>query len=84
MILTQHDISILAQEEKYRDQIIVIRKIATAKGFYDYYFAIIPEFSTRIEAFNYVNELYFELFGEYKYSSYQNFLKVNRVRNENR
>lgn len=79
-IITQHEIAILAQEEKYREQVEIIRKIATAKGFYYYYFSLLsnPEFRTRTEVFEYVNNLYFELFGEYRYSSYQSFLNSKK------
>lgn len=79
-VITQQEIANLAQEEKYREQVEIIRKIATAKGFYDYFFSLLPnpKFRTRNEAFEYVNTLYFELFGEYKYSSYQSFLNSKK------
>lgn len=79
-LLTQLDIATLAQEERYRAQVEIIRQIATAKGFYEYFFQMLsrPEFKSRIEVFNYVNDLYFELFGEHKYSSYQSFLNSKK------
>lgn len=81
-ILTQQDIINLAQEEKYRVQVEIIRQIATPVGFYSYFFSLLPtkEFKdkTRFEVFNYVNDLHFELFGEYKYSSYQSFLNARK------
>lgn len=81
-VITQQEIMILAQEEKYRVQIEIIRQIATAQGFYTYFFSLLSSerfrSSTRLEVFNYVNELYFELFGEYRYSSYHSFLTARR------
>lgn len=79
-ILTQQDIINLAQEEKYRAQVEIIRKIATARGFYEYFFSLLPDprFRTRNEVFEYVNTTYYELFGEYKYSSYQSFLNSKK------
>lgn len=83
-IITQQDIANLAQEEKYRAQVEVMRKIATATGFYEYFFSVLSIFPTRSEAFNYVNDLYYELFGEYRYTSYNSFLDSNRKRYEKR
>lgn len=79
-VLTIQEIEALAQEEKYRAQIEIIRKIATPKGFYEYFFSLLPtkEFKTRTEVFDYVNELHRELFGDYKYSCYESFLKSCR------
>lgn len=72
--LTQQDIANLAQEEKYRDQVEMMRKIYSPKGFFDYYFTQLPHHKTNIDCFNAANDLYFELFGDYKYSSHGSFL----------
>lgn len=42
-------------------------------GFFQYYFYELPHHRTKIEAFNHVNELYFDLFGEYRYEDYNSF-----------
>ena len=73
--LTQHDIAAMAQEEKYRHQVEMMRKLYTPKGFIDYYFEQLklPDYKTNIECFNAINDIHYELFGEYKYSSYHSF-----------
>lgn len=71
--LTQQEVAALAQAEKYRQQTEMMRKIHNPQGFYDYYFAQLPLHRTNVECFNAVNDLYFELFGDYKYSSYNSF-----------
>lgn len=42
-------------------------------GFYRYYFNELPQHATKIECFNHVNELYFDLFGEYRYEEWNSF-----------
>ena len=42
-------------------------------GFYIYYFNELPFHRNQNECFNHVNNLYLELFGEYRYSSYDSF-----------
>ncbi|WP_196895832.1 hypothetical protein [Aureivirga marina] len=54
----------------------LLKKLATAKGFYDEFFRIIKFHRNYIEAFNYLNDKYFDLVGEYKYSSYNSFRTV--------
>ena len=43
------------------------------KGFFQRYFNLLPKARTNVEAFNLVNEEYFTLFSEHKYSSYNSF-----------
>lgn len=73
-IQTQQEIAIQAQMEKLRKENELMRKIGTAPGFFQYYFSILPQHRTRIEAFNFANEQYFELYGEYRYSTHGSFL----------
>lgn len=47
----------------------------TPLGFYRYYFNELPFQKTNTECFNHVNEIYFELFGEYRYEDYDSFRK---------
>lgn len=51
----------------------IMCKIATKKGFFEYYFELLPKFKTFHECFEYVNDLYKSLFGEYKYNSFHHF-----------
>lgn len=68
------------QEFKYQEQIKLMRKLATAQGFYEYYFSQLPKHKTNKDCFNFINDQYYEFFGEYKYSSYKNFMYSNTVR----
>lgn len=45
----------------------------TPYGFYQYYFNELPFHRTNLECFNHVNDIYFELYGEYRYESYNSF-----------
>lgn len=55
----------------------LMRKIGGANnlGFFQYYFDMLPGFRTKYECFNHVNEQYFDLFGEYRYTDYNSFRK---------
>ena len=64
--LTQDDI----------DMYFYYRKNGLNKGFYDRYFSLLKTARTTVEAFNAANDEYFELFGEYKYSSIYSFRKT--------
>lgn len=75
--MTQQEISIYAQLEVLREKSELMRKIYTPSGFYEYYFSQLKCHKTQIECFNYCNDLHFELFGSYKYSSYKSFQNVN-------
>lgn len=56
----------------------IIREIATSSGFFNFYFRQLKEekFKTNTACFNYVNELYYSFFNEYKYSDYDTFRKI--------
>lgn len=64
--------------EKLRAENKIMREIATPVGFFSYYFKMLKEekFTTNVSCFNYVNDLYFNFFGEYKYSDYNSFRLV--------
>lgn len=58
----------------------LMRRLATRQGFFQYYFKELSEkkgnkhkHRTMVECFNYCNEKFYDLFGEYKYSSYNSF-----------
>lgn len=54
----------------------LMRQLATPTGFYEYYFKQLKHHQTNMECFNHVNDLYFEIFGEYRYSSYYSFART--------
>jgi hypothetical protein len=66
------------QIDKLRLENQIMKMIATPSGFFKYYFEKLKDdnFKTDIACFNYVNELYFEFFGVYKYTDYNSFRKL--------
>lgn len=48
----------------------------TPLGFYRYYFNNLEYHRTQTDCFNHVNELYHQLFGEYRYESYKSFRRT--------
>lgn len=67
-------LSSLEQEiKRLQSENVIMCKIATHKGFFDYFFELLPKFKTLYECFEYVNNLYQNFFGEYKYNSFQQF-----------
>lgn len=75
--MTQLELAQKAELEKLQAQNELMRKLATKSGFYHFYFTKINDFKTNIECFNYCNELYHSLFGEYRYSSNESFKNNN-------
>lgn len=71
--LTYQEIAALAQEDKHRRQIEMMRRIWNPSGFISYYLEQLPNHNTAVECFNCINDLHTELFGEEKYSSYVSF-----------
>jgi hypothetical protein len=51
----------------------LLKQLGTTAGFYEYYFKNIKHHRTNVECFNAVNDLYFDLFGEYRFSSFNAF-----------
>lgn len=64
---------LLQQLAELENQNNLMRQLATPKGFYDYWFKNLPKFRTRNECFLYVNDLFYDFFGEYRYSTYNSF-----------
>lgn len=64
--------------EKLRWENQVIKEIATPSGFFNFYFKKLKEkkFESNIACFNYVNDLYNDFFGTYKYVDYNSFRNV--------
>jgi hypothetical protein len=60
----------------------IMRQLARRQGFFDYYFTECKNHKSNHAAFDAVNDLYFELFGEYRYSDYAAFKNVNNYYNK--
>lgn len=67
---------LLTELEALRRKNAEMRQLATANGFREFYFNQLPYFKSNTEAFNHVNNLYLEYFGEYRYSSHDTFRKL--------
>lgn len=50
-----------------------MRQLSTRKGFYEVYFKKLKTAKTNSEAFNQVNEDFYNLFGFYRYSDFNSF-----------
>lgn len=74
--MTAHEQHLEALVQKLKKENEIICKIATSSGFYEYYFEQLKHYKTNIDCFEYVNNLYCQYFGEYKYSSYDTFRKL--------
>ena len=61
------------EKEKLEVQIELMQKLSTTPKFFVYYFSKLSEFGSNKSCFDSVNDLYFDLFGEYKYSDYASF-----------
>jgi len=61
------------EKEKLKIQVELMRSLSTTPKFFVYYFSKLSEFGSNKACFDSVNELYFDLFGEYKYSDYASF-----------
>ncbi|MFD0701755.1 hypothetical protein [Myroides pelagicus] len=79
MTITQQHLAAQVEIERLRKENEVMKQIASTDGFYDYYFKNITKYPSRIDAFNYVNELYEKYFGCKRYKNYWSFKRtVNR------
>jgi DNA-binding GntR family transcriptional regulator len=72
-----HDIQKkLAQEaelQQMQQKVDRMRELVSLNGFSKAYFALLKNSKTDVEAFNTLNEEYHELFGQYRYSSWDAF-----------
>lgn len=55
---------------------VLMQKIATPSGFLQYYYKILPRCKSQKSAFEIVNLLYYLVFDEEKYSSYNSFRQM--------
>lgn len=50
-----------------------MHQLGKSNGFLQVYLNSLGQFPTQIETFNHLNDLYFELWGEYRFSDYNSF-----------
>ena len=71
---------ILIKAQQYENRITaeklaLAQKLGTTKGFFQYYFDMLPYFQTQTGCFNDINLLHNKIFKEDKYSDYDSFRK---------
>jgi hypothetical protein len=75
--INNNEVSLLLEQNKelisLQLKIKLMQQLTTASGFFSFYFKKLHSFLTSQECFNYVNDLYFKLFGYHRFSSYSNF-----------
>lgn len=62
--------------EKLKVQNEKMKKLATRDGFFKEYFLKCKSCKTNKEAFDIINEEYYNLFGQYRYSDHDSFKKA--------
>lgn len=71
------------QLDQLEEKIKLMRQLRTFDGFYHFFFSQIDKHKNRSTCFHHCNEVFFELYGEYRYSDYGTFRKaitLNRKR----
>lgn len=71
--MTQLEISLQAQNEKLQQKIQLMQSISTRDKFHAYFFKICNNYTTRKDAFEYLNTLYAEYFGSELFATYAAF-----------
>lgn len=66
----------MSETDRLRNENRLLKQLGTREGFYQYYFEQLPKHRTNVECFNHCNDKHFDLFGEYKYESYNSFRKL--------
>lgn len=63
----QKEIQILEAENER------MKKLSTRIGFFEQFFLNLPFYECAIACFNFINDEYHSLFGQYRYSDYESF-----------
>lgn len=74
--MTQEEKALRIHIEKLQLQLDQMKALSSVSGFYNAYFKQLKTATSNSEAFNVVNEQYYNLFGRYRYSSYDSFSKL--------
>ena len=56
-------------------QQLIVMKMRTTQGFVELHWFQMPHHRTAIEAFNMLNDMYFDYYGENRFSTYNTFVK---------
>jgi len=52
-----------------------IKNLFITRNFYIRFYQLLPEYKTKKEAYEAVEDEYYELYGQFKYSNYNTFIK---------
>ena len=67
----QIEIKNLIQQNK------LMKQLATRRGFFEQFFQALKQSETKDQAFRKVNDLYFKLFGKYRYNNFEQFAQLS-------
>lgn len=73
--------ALIIRIQKLEKENAEMREISTINGFYKKYFNELKNATSNTEAFNIVNERYYNLFGRYRYSDWNSFKKMTNYYN---
>lgn len=68
--------------KKMQEKINRMRQLVPIDGFHRAYFLLLKDSTTNVEAFNKLNDEYFELFGVYRYGSWDYFRNAMKRKNQ--
>ena len=74
----QKNAALQVELEKMQIKTARMRKLTTFDGFYNEFFQTLKTCKTREEAFDNINNEFYELFGIFKYKDYQSFKTIVR------
>jgi hypothetical protein len=59
--------------EKVQKENELMKRLSTREGFFKFYYQECKNFETNKQAFDHTNEMYFDLFGQYRFADYISF-----------
>jgi hypothetical protein len=59
--------------EKVQKQNELMKSLSTREGFFKFFHHKCKSFKTNKQAFDHINEIYFDLFGKYRFSDFSSF-----------
>ncbi|MFH6966470.1 hypothetical protein [Flavobacterium sp. FlaQc-28] len=66
---------------KIEKQLELFKKLSSTSGFYKEYYKMLATAKSNKAAFDDLNEMYFELFGKYRFSDWNSFKKMTNYYN---
>lgn len=66
-------VSLDQEIKKLKEENAIMKILSTAKGFFKMYFEKLKHFKSKFLAFEYVNNLYYDLFGVHLYTDFNSF-----------